>query len=93
MSSALYKNPYETGKAEGIEEGIVIGKEKGKAEGKMEAKYELAETLLTKKFGVLPARLLKKLKQANLYYLNVIIEKIFDLASLDDVESYLDLSE
>ena len=51
MSSALYKSPFEAGK----EEGIAIGKKEGKAEGKI----ELVEKLLTKKFGILPAKILK----------------------------------
>jgi len=82
MSSALYKSPFEAGK----EEGIAIGKEEGKAEGKI----ELVEKLLTKKFGILPAKILKKLSNTKIYYLNLIVENIFDLNSLAEVEQSLD---
>ncbi len=84
------------GKEEGItigkEEGINIGKEEGIAIGKEEGKIELVEKLLTKKFGILPAKILKKLSNAKVYYLNLIVENIFDLNSLAEVEQYLDYS-
>jgi len=93
MSSALYKSPFEAGKEEGIaigkKEGKAEGKEEGKAEGKAEGKIELVEKLLTKKFGILPDQIRKKIGAADNYRLNLIVENVFDLNSLAEVEKYL----
>ena len=77
MASALYKTPYEAGKTE------------GKIEGKIEGKAEILVRLLTKKFGVIPTDVRNKISKADVYYLDLIAESVFDLQSLDDALKYL----
>jgi hypothetical protein len=79
MASALYKTPYEAGKTE------------GKIEGKIEGKAEILVKQLTKKFGILPTDIRNKISKADVYYLDLIAESVFDLQSLDDALKYLPL--
>lgn len=73
MASALYKTPYEA----------------GKTEGKIEGKAEILIKQLTKKFGILPTDVRNKINKADVYYLDLIAESVFDLQSLDDALKYL----
>lgn len=80
MSSVLYKHPYEKGKEDGIAEGM----EKGE-------RNELIKTVtkqLTKKFGIISDEIRAKIKSADSYKLELIIENIFELDSLDKIFKY-----
>jgi len=77
MSSGLYKQPYETGKMEGI------------IEGKTEGKTDLLIKLLSRRFGLLPVDLRKKISEADQYQLDLIADSIFDFKSADDTLKYL----
>ena len=85
MSSGLYRQPYETGKMEGKLEGIMEGETKGKIEGKT----DLLIKLLSRRFGLLPVELRKKISEADQYQLDLIAESIFDFKSADDTLKYL----
>ena len=61
---------------EGLEKGI------------LKAKSETAVQLLTKKFGVLPEELQGRIQKADAGTLGLILENIFDLASLTDVDKF-----
>ncbi len=69
-------------KEEGIEEGI--------EKGFLIAKSETAIRQLTKKIGILPEETQEKLKKAEAETLNNILDDIFDLSSLQEVEKYLE---
>jgi len=73
MSSGLYRQPYET----------------GKMEGKIEGKTDLLIKLLSRRFGLLPVDLRKKISEAEQYQLDLIAESIFDFKSADDTLKYL----
>ncbi len=74
--------------AEGSEIVMTIA-EKLINEGMLNAKSETAMNLLTKKFGVLPDDIKIKIQQADADTINRILDNIFDLASLAEVQSYL----
>ena len=77
MSSGLYRQPYETGKMEGI------------MEGKLEGKTDILIKQLSRRFGLLPVELRKKISEADQYQLDLIAESIFDFKSADDTLKYL----
>lgn len=81
MASALFKHPYEMGKAE--------GKLEGKLEGNLEGKTDLILKQLSKKFGILPLDIRNKIGEAEQYQLDLIAEGIFDFQSIDDMRKYL----
>jgi len=60
-----------------------------KAEGKLEGKTDLLIKLLSRKFGLLPVDLRKKISEADQYQLDLIAESIFDFKSADDTLKYL----
>lgn len=73
MASALYRKPYEA----------------GRAEGKAEGKAEILIKQLTKKFGILLADIRNKIAVADPYYLDLIAKNVFDIRTLDDALKYL----
>ncbi|MBU5269446.1 MAG: DUF4351 domain-containing protein [Clostridium cochlearium] len=77
------------GKEEGIKQGIEKGIEKGIQQGERRKSLNYAIKLLTKKFGKLPEEYKEKLNNADIEILDLIIEEIFSLESLDDVDKYL----
>ena len=58
-------------------------------EGLINAKLETAQRLLTKKFGDLPDGLLNKLQKASIQELDGILDNIFDIKDLEEVEKIL----
>jgi hypothetical protein len=81
----LDKKFTEQGVEQGIEQGIVQGVVKGRKE-------ELVKTVtkqLTKRFGVLPTEVTKKIFKANLDQLEVIVDEIFDFSTLEDAIKHL----
>jgi hypothetical protein len=69
--------------------GIKQGHAEGKREGKLEAKMEAVVRLLTKKFGQLSEDMVRKIYAANESQLELIIDNIFQIQSLDEVGKYL----
>jgi len=57
--------------------------------GKLEGKTEMVIKQLSKKFGLLPPDIRKKIGEAEHYQLDLIAEGIFDFKALDDVFKYL----
>lgn len=71
------------------EQLINEGMQKGLQKGILSAKLETSIHLLTRKFGVLPEELQNKLQMADADTLNLILDNILDIASLEDVAKYL----
>lgn len=65
------------------------GKEEGIQQGERRKSLNYAIKLLTKKFGKLPEDYKERLNNADTEILDLIIEEIFSLESLDDVDKYL----
>ncbi|WP_077369179.1 Rpn family recombination-promoting nuclease/putative transposase [Anaerosalibacter sp. Marseille-P3206] len=74
---------------QGIEKGMEKGMEKGIQQGERRKSLNYAIKLLTKKFGKLPEDYKEKLNNADIEILDLIIEEIFSLESLDDIDKYL----
>lgn len=87
--SELVMTLAETFRQEGKEEGIKQGIEKGIEKGERRKSLNYAVKLLTKKFGKLPEEYKEKLNNADIEILDLIVEEIFSLESLDDVDKYL----
>jgi len=92
-ASRIY-NAKAEGEKIGIAKGEQIGISKGKIEGKIEGKLEALQNksikLLIKKFGSLPTEIESKLRNcAEIEKLDQIIDNIFDLASVSEIESIL----
>lgn len=85
----IFKFAEEKGKEKGKEEGIVIGKEKGKEEGKKEEMERMALKLLINKFGGLSKEYKEKLKKQDKEELEVIIDNIFDMRDVKELDKYL----
>ena len=66
---------------EGIEEGIEVGRRK--------EKIDMAIKLLTKKLGLLAEDLKEGIRQLDSPTLEVVIDSIFEINSLDDIKKYL----
>lgn len=81
----IFKYAEEKGKEKGKEEGIAIGKEKGK----LEELQSMARRLLIKKFKGLPAEYKEKLKKLDKADLEIIIDNIFDLEDISDLDKYM----
>ena len=73
---------------EGMQKGMQKGLQKGLQKGFLSAKSETAMHQLTKKFGVLPEEMQNKIQKADADTLNLILDNIFDLTSLEDVAKY-----
>ena len=63
--------------------------EKGVQEGQQKILVETVVRLLTKKLGKLPLKFVKKIEVQNSETLSEILDNIFDLQSLEQLESYL----
>lgn len=74
---------------EGIKEGIKEGMTKGIKEGERRKSINYAIKLLTKRFGRLPEDYKKRIENADIEILDLIIEEIFSFEGLDDVKKYI----
>ncbi|MCX7951838.1 MAG: Rpn family recombination-promoting nuclease/putative transposase [Clostridiales bacterium] len=79
----------EEGMKKGIEEGIKEGIEKGIEKGEIMALVKTAIKLLTKKFGIIPIELKQKLQELDVSTLEIIVENILDMESLDELNKYI----
>jgi len=85
-ASRIY-NAKAEGEKIGIVKGEQIGIAKGKIEGKIEALQNKSIKLLLKKFGELPSEIESKISNCyDLEKLDQIIDNIFDLASVGEIE-------
>ncbi|MBU3185204.1 DUF4351 domain-containing protein [Clostridium estertheticum] len=77
MSSALYKEPYEKGREEGLQEG----------ETKTLARTTIK--FLIKKFGIIPDDLKESIQKLDATTLEIIIDNILEYESLDQIKKYI----
>lgn len=77
MSSALYKEPYEKGREEGLQEG----------ETKTLARITIK--FLIKKFGIIPDDLKESIQKSDATTLEIIIDNILEYESLDEIKKYI----
>jgi len=69
---------------------VIESKMQGKAEGKMEGKISTLMRLLSKKFGILPQEISNKISiTKDLDIIDKMLDNIFDIQSLEEVEEYL----
>ncbi|MCM8711798.1 DUF4351 domain-containing protein [Clostridium sp. SYSU_GA19001] len=73
---------------EGLEKGLEEGLEKGRKEGKKEVLTKSVIKLLTKKFGILPNEIKNKIETVDVAVLEIIVEDILEIESIDEVMKY-----
>ncbi|MQL53939.1 DUF4351 domain-containing protein, partial [Desulfofundulus thermobenzoicus] len=83
--SAGYRRIFNKGLEKGIEKGI----EKGMEKGRRETLRENVLKLLYRKFKKLPAPYAEKIKTLDEYALGMILDNIFEINSLSELEEYL----
>jgi len=81
MSSALYKEPYEKGREEGIAKGL--------QEGETKTLVRTTIKFLIKKFGVIPDDLKESIQKLDAPTLEIIIDNILEYESLDQIKKYI----
>ncbi|MQL51560.1 DUF4351 domain-containing protein, partial [Desulfofundulus thermobenzoicus] len=79
----------EKGMEKGIEKGMEKGIEKGMEKGRRETLRENVLKLLYRKFKKLPAPYVEKIKTLDEYALGMILDNIFEINSLSELEEYL----
>lgn len=65
------------------------GMEKGMEKGQQESLLDVAIRLLSKKFRKIPREYLARIKEQDVYVLQQIIDNIFDINDLKELEDYL----
>ncbi len=85
----LDKKFTEQGVEQGIEQGIVQVIVQGVVKGRKDELVKTVTKQLTKRFGVLPTEVTKKIFKANLDQLEVIVDEIFDFSTLEDAIKHL----
>jgi len=75
----------EKGFQEGRQEGWQEGRQEGWQEGRQEGEQVLLQKLLIKRFGPLPAEVLKQLACASTGQIDTWADRVFEAASLDEV--------
>ena len=88
MEKGIEKGMQE-GLQEGLQKGMQEGLQKGVEQGARQAKSSTLILLLTKRFGAISQEMREKIQQLDLITLDVIVNEIFQLESLDDVQKYL----
>lgn len=81
MSSALYKEPYEKGREEGIAKGL--------QEGETKTLVRTTIKFLIKKFGIIPDDLKESIQKLDAPTLEIIIDNILEYESLDQIKKYI----
>jgi flagellar biosynthesis/type III secretory pathway protein FliH len=73
------------GLREGREQGLAKGLEKGMTEGRRQGEVQLLRTMLTRRFGTLPAQIEERLEGASEAELEAWAGRILDGAALDEL--------
>ncbi len=66
-----------------------MGAVQGKAEGKAEGKAQTLIKLLSKRFGGLPASLIKKIERMNYFQLEQLDDQVFDAKDVPQLAAWL----
>ncbi len=83
--SAGYQRIFEKGLVKGRQEGW----QEGRQEGRQESLADVAIRLLSKKFRKLPREYVARIKEQDTYILQQVIDNIFDINDLSELEDYL----
>lgn len=91
--SAGYRRILEKGIGQGLEKGMEQGLEKGMEQGlekgRRESLVDVTIRLLGKKFRPLPKQYLARIKEQDAYTLQQVIDNIFDINDLSQLDAYL----
>ncbi|SHJ27732.1 DUF4351 domain-containing protein [Desulfofundulus thermosubterraneus] len=87
--SAGYQRIFKKGVEKGIQQGMEKGIEKGMEKGRQETLRESVLKLLHKKFKKVPRPYVDKIKSLDEYALGLILDNIFEINTLADLEDYL----
>ncbi|WP_338835487.1 DUF4351 domain-containing protein [Neomoorella thermoacetica] len=85
----IFEKGMEKGIEKGMEKGIEKGMEKGMEKGQQESLLDVTIRLLRKKFRKIPREYLARIKEQDVYVLQQIIDSIFDINDLKELEDYL----
>ena len=85
-----YGSDMACAKEEGMKQGIQKGIEQGIKKGECKKSLMYITKLLTQKFGELPDDYKDKLGKADVEILDMIMENIFEIELLEDINKYLD---
>ncbi|WXJ85578.1 hypothetical protein MTCOM_20670 [Moorella thermoacetica] len=85
----IFEKGMEKGIEKGMEKGIEKGMEKGMEKGQQESLLDVTIRLLSKKFRKIPREYLARIKEQDVYVLQQIIDSIFDINDLKELEDYL----
>ncbi len=72
----------------GIEKGIEKGIEQGIEKGELQAKREIVQSQLTKKLGSIPGHISTQIEKADCQTLTRVLDDIFGINSISDLENY-----
>ncbi|MDI3481107.1 MAG: hypothetical protein PWQ97_762 [Tepidanaerobacteraceae bacterium] len=86
--SSFYKLILEEGKKKGLTEGMKKGLTEGMEKGLKEGKADTAIRLLRKKLGALPKEKEERIRKAPRETLDKILDDIFAIESLEDLDKY-----
>ncbi|SHE83802.1 protein of unknown function [Desulfofundulus australicus DSM 11792] len=87
--SAGYQRIFKKGVEKGIQQGMEKGLEKGMEKGRQETLRETVLKLLHKKFKKIPRPYVDKIRSLDEYALGLILDNIFEINTLSDLEEYL----
>ncbi len=88
-----YKGQINFAKREGREEGREIGREEGREEGREIGREQVVKQILRqirRKFGEIAPEVQIQIEQLSLEKLDILGEEIFDLATIVDLENWLE---
>ena len=89
--SSGYQMIFEKGLEKGLLQGMEKGLLQGREEGLLDSLRTTAGKLVIKKFKDVPAEYMDEINKANAHVLNRVIENIFDITSLEELEALLSL--
>lgn len=89
--SSGYQMIFEKGLEKGLLQGMEKGLLRGREEGLLDSLRTTAGKLVIKKFKDVPAEYMDEINKANAHVLNRVIENIFDITSLEELEAFLSL--
>lgn len=90
ITTSWHEKGRQEGRVEGKLEGRLEGRLEGKLEGRLEGRQEIFIKLSEKRFGVLPPDILNKIKDLSVEQLDILAERLLEVASLDELRQALD---
>ena len=85
----VYRDARQEGKLEGKLEGEKIGAQRGQVLGRQQALKQVAVRLLTRKFGRVTLKIVKRLDKLSAEQLEALAEAVLDFEKVADLEAWL----